>query len=166
MRLGRIQAIYKSGYDSEEAFIQKLSEAKGIGVCYEAEDEILKCMKEEFNLNNILNDIIDTEVDLDEEDELENLEVPVLKLESEDGTYNKEVRCEILDRIEYEKNQYLILIPIDEDGEALLELGEVFIARVQDYGNGQKRYFEFDDDEIAQAVFALFKNKNAGYFFN
>lgn len=140
-------------------------EAKGIGVCYEAEDEILNWMKEEFDLNNILNNITDTEVDLDEKDELENLEIPILKLESEDGMYSKEVHCEILDRIEYAKKKYLILILIDEDGEELLESGEVFIARVQDYGNGQKRYFEFDDDETAQAVYALFKNKNTAYFF-
>lgn len=158
MRLGRVQAVYKSEYDSEEAFIQKMLEAKWIGVCYEAEDEILNWMKEEFDLNNILNNITDLE-DLDEKDELENLEIPILKLESEDGMYSN------LDRIEYAKKKYLILILIDEDGEELLESGEVFIARLQDYVNGQKRYFEFDDDETAQAVFALFKNKNTGYFF-
>ena len=96
MRLGRLQAVYKYKYNSEDTFIQKLLEAKGIEACCEEEDKILDWMKEKFDLNGIVNGIVG---DSSEQDE--NLEVSVLKLESEDGTRSQDVRCEILDQIEY-----------------------------------------------------------------
>lgn len=61
MRMGRLQAVYKSGYDSEKAFIRKLLEAKGIEQCYEKEDEILKWMREEFHLERLINNLADIE---------------------------------------------------------------------------------------------------------
>lgn len=163
MRLGRSQAVYKYKYNSEDAFIQKLLEAKGIEACYEEEDKILNWMKEKFDLNGIMNGIVGDSSELDED--LENLEVSVLKLESEDGTRSQDVRCEILDQIEYKNNQYLILVPVDENGEELLDSGEVFIALVKDPGNGeQKRYFVFGDEALADRVFELFLNRKKDEF--
>ena len=138
----------------------KVLEAKGIEACCEEEDKILDWMKEEFDLNGIMNGIVGDSSELDED-----LEVAVLKLESEDGTRSQDVRCEILDQIEYKNNQYLILVPVDENGEELLDFGEVLIALAKDPGNGeQKRYFEFEDEEVADRVFELFKNRKKGEF--
>lgn len=163
MRLGRLQAVYKYKYNSEDTFIQKLLEAKGIEACCEEEDKILDWMKEKFDLNGIVNGIVGDSSEQDEN--LENLEVSVLKLESEDGTRSQDVRCEILDQIEYKNNQYLILVPVDENGEELLDSGEVLIALVKDPGNGeQKRYFGFEDEELADQVFELFLNRKKDEF--
>lgn len=68
MRLGRLQAVYKYKYASEDAFVQKLLEAKGIEACYEEEDKILNWMKEEFDLNGIVNGIVGDSSELDEDD--------------------------------------------------------------------------------------------------
>lgn len=68
MRLGRLQAVYKYTYASEDAFIQKLLEAKGIEACCEEEDKILNWMKEEFDLNGIVNGIVGDSSELDEDD--------------------------------------------------------------------------------------------------
>ena len=169
MRMGRLQAVYKSGYDSEEAFIRKLLEAKGIEQCYEKEDEILKWMREEFHLEELINNLTDTE---ESEDDLhEDDWKPVcsaLKLETEDGTYSIEVRCTILDWVEYDQNRYLILIPEDEESEERMEMesgDDVFIVRAEKNDRGQYRYFMFENDETANAVFELFKNKNNGFCF-
>ena len=68
MRLGRSQAVYKYTYASEDAFVQKLLEAKGIEACYDEEDKILDWMKEEFDLKGIVNGITGDSSELDEDD--------------------------------------------------------------------------------------------------
>ena len=169
MRMGRLQAVYKSGYDSEKAFIRKLLEAKGIEQCYEKEDEILKWMREEFHLEELINNLAD--IEKSEDDLLEDDWRPVcsaLKLEKEDGTYSIEVRCAILDWVEYDQNRYLILIPEDEESEERMEMesgDDVCIVRAEKNDRGQYRYFMFENDETANAVFELFKNKNNGFCF-
>lgn len=116
-------------------------EAKGIEQCYEKEDEILKWMREEFHLEELINNLAD--IEKSEDDLLEDDWRPVcsaLKLEKEDGTYSIEVRCAILDWVEYDQNRYLILIPEDEESEERMEMesgDDVCIVRAEKNDRGQ-----------------------------
>ena len=70
MRMGRLQAVYKSGYDSEKAFIRKLLEAKGIEQCYEKKMKFWNGWEKNYleELINNLADIEKSEDDLLEDD--------------------------------------------------------------------------------------------------
>lgn len=126
-------------------------------------------MREEFHLEELINNLAD--IEKSEDDLLEDDWRPVcsaLKLEKEDGTYSIEVRCAILDWVEYDQNRYLILIPEDEESEERMEMesgDDVCIVRAEKNDRGQYRYFMFENDETANAVFELFKNKNNGFCF-
>ena len=79
-------------------------EAKGIEQCYEKEGEILKWMREEFHLEELINNLAD--IEKSEDDLLEDDWRPVcsaLKLEKKMATYSIEVRCAILDWVEYDQ---------------------------------------------------------------
>lgn len=91
-----------------------------------------------------------------ENEELLNDEQPlILSLTDEDGN---EVEFELLDSIDYEDKEYLILLPNQEDAT------EVFIMEVEPNDDGTESFVTVDDDEILDAVFALFQERFRGFF--
>lgn len=87
-----------------------------------------------------------------EGEELDN----ILTLNDEDGN---EVEFEFLDLIEYEGEEYVILLPV-EDEEDAEEPGEVVILKLEDTENeDEESYVSVEDEDILNAVFEKFKEK-------
>ena len=80
----------------------------------------------------------------------------VVILNDEDGN---EVRFEFLDLVELEDEEYVVLLPIAEEGEE--EEGEVVILKVEDTDedSDEESYVSVDDDETLNKVFEIFKEK-------
>jgi len=79
-------------------------------------------------------------------EELDN----VLVLNDEDGN---EVEFEFLDLIEYEGEEYVVLLPVEEDNEVvILKLEE---AESED----EESYVSVEDEEVLNKVFEMFKEK-------
>ena len=84
------------------------------------------------------------------EEELDN----IIVLNDEEG---KEVQFEFLDLIEYENEEYVVLLPIEESEE---EAGEVVILKVEDTDSeDEESYVSVDDQETLNTVFEMFKEK-------
>ncbi len=78
----------------------------------------------------------------------------IVVLNDEDGN---EIRFEFLDLIEYESEEYVVLLPIDEDGEN--DDGEVVILKLEDSDTDEESYVSVDDESVLNAVFEIFKDK-------
>ena len=88
---------------------------------------------------------------MDENENMEELD-NIVVLNDENG---EEVRFEFLDAIEYEGEQYIVLLPSDDD-----ENDEVVILKVEDTENDEEEsYVSVDDDATLNAVFDIFKDK-------
>ncbi|HIX18940.1 MAG TPA: DUF1292 domain-containing protein [Candidatus Gemmiger faecavium] len=74
----------------------------------------------------------------------------IITLQDENG---EDVRFEFLDLIEYEGGRYVVLLPEDDTD------GEVIILKVEDLNEEEESYTGVDDDDILNAVFAIFKEK-------
>ena len=85
-------------------------------------------------------------------EELDN----VIVLNDEEG---KEVRFEFLDLIELEGEEYVVLLPMSEEGEE--DDGEVVILKVEDTDeeSDEESYVSVDDENILNEVFEIFKEK-------
>jgi len=84
------------------------------------------------------------------DDELDNIVV----LNDENG---EEVPFEFLDLIELNGEQYVILLPVEEDEE---ESGEVVILKVEDTDSEEEEsYVSVEDEEVLNTVFEMFKEK-------
>ena len=85
-----------------------------------------------------------------EGDELDNIVI----LNDEDGN---EVKFEFLDLMEYEGEEYIILLPTEE-GE---DNDEVVILKVEDVEDDpdMETYVSIDDEDTLNAVFEMFKEK-------
>ena len=82
-------------------------------------------------------------------DELDN----IIVLNDEEGN---EVEFEFLDLIEYNSEQYVILLPVEETDEP----GEVVILKVEDTENEEEEsYVGVEDEEELNAIFQIFKDK-------
>ena len=85
------------------------------------------------------------------DEELDN----IIVLNDEDG---EEVQFEFLDLVEYDQEEYVILLPVSEEGEE--DLGEVVILKVEDTeSEDEDSYVSVDDEEVLNAVFEIFKEK-------
>ena len=83
------------------------------------------------------------------DEELDN----IIILNDEEGN---EVKFEYLDLIEYSGEEYVILLPVEEEEDA----DEVVILKVEDTDSeDEESYVGVDDQEILNAVFAIFKDK-------
>ena len=85
-------------------------------------------------------------------EELDNIVV----LNDEDGN---EVKFEFLDLIELDDEEYVVLLPIAEEGE---EDGEVVILKLEDNddeNSEEESYIGVEDEEILNKVFEIFKEK-------
>ena len=85
-----------------------------------------------------------------EDEELDNIVV----LNDENG---EEVEFEFLDLIELDDEEYVVLLPVEEDEEAE---GEVVILKVEDTDNEEEEsYVSVEDEEVLNKVFEIFKEK-------
>ena len=87
-----------------------------------------------------------------EEEELDN----IIILNDEDGN---EVRFEFLDLVELDKEEYVVLLPVSEEGEE--DEGEVVILKLEDTDEDseEESYVGVEDEEILNKVFTMFKEK-------
>ena len=86
-----------------------------------------------------------------EGEDLDNIVV----LNDEDGN---EVKFEFLDLVELDDEEYVVLLPITEEGEE--EEGEVVILKVEDTDDEdseEESYVSVEDEEILNKVFEIFK---------
>ncbi len=99
---------------------------------------------DEENEENELNEI--------EDENLSN----IIILNDENGN---EVKFEFLDLIEYESEEYVVLLPVVEEGEE--DDGEVVILKVDDSeeNKDEESYVSVDDENTLTAVFEIFKEK-------
>lgn len=83
-----------------------------------------------------------------EGEELDN----IIVLNDENGD---EIEFEFLDLIEYEGEEYVVLLPNDED-----EADEVVILKLEDTDSeDEESYVSVEDEDVLQAVFDIFKEK-------
>lgn len=67
-----------------------------------------------------------------------------------------EVEFEFLDLIEYQGEEFVVLLPCDEADEA----GEVVILKLEDTDDEENEsYASVDDESVLNAVFEIFKDK-------
>ena len=80
----------------------------------------------------------------------------IIVLNDEDGN---EVEFEFLDLIEFDGEQYVVLLPTDESEEDE-EAGEVVILKLEDSESEEEEsYVSVDDEDILNKVFEIFKEK-------
>lgn len=87
--------------------------------------------------------------ELDDE-ELSN----IIILSDENG---EDVQFEFLDLIEYDSEEYVVLLPVVDEEEE--DDGEVVILKVEDSGEEEESYVSIDDEETLNTVFEIFKEK-------
>ena len=92
----------------------------------------------------------------EENNELDENISNIIVLNDENGN---EVQFEFLDLIEYDSEEYVVLLPVLEEGQE--DDGEVVILKVDDSEeNGdEESYVSVDDEETLTAVFEIFKEK-------
>ena len=88
---------------------------------------------------------------LNNEDFAEEYEAEIITLEDDLGN---ERDFEFLDTVEYEGEEYIVLLPADDE-----EQNEVMILRVDSLDDENESYAGIDDEEILQAVFDIFKER-------
>lgn len=85
----------------------------------------------------------------EESEEMDN----IIVLNDENG---EEVPFEFLDLIEYEGEEYVVLLPVEEDDEA----DEVVILKLEDTeSEDEESYVSVDDEEVLNTIFEMFKEK-------
>ena len=94
-----------------------------------------------------------------ENEELDN----IIILNDENGN---EVKFEFLDLVELDDEEYVVLLPVSDEGEE--DEGEVVILKLEDTDeeSEEESYVGVEDEEILNKVFAIFKEKyNAEFNF-
>lgn len=84
----------------------------------------------------------------------ENVEAEdnIIVLNDEEGN---EVEFEFLDLLEYDGDEYVVLLPVEETDDA----GEVVILQVEDIDTDEESYISVDNEEVLNKVFEIFKDK-------
>ena len=87
-----------------------------------------------------------------EGEELDNIVI----LNDEDGN---EVKFEFLDLIDFEDEEYIVLLQVNEEGEE--EEGEEVILKVEDTDEDaeEESYVSVDDEDTLNKVFEIFKER-------
>ena len=87
-----------------------------------------------------------------ENEELDNIVI----LNDENG---EEVKFEFLDLVELDDEEYVVLLPVTEEGEE--DEGEVVILKVEDTDEDseEESYVSVEDEDILNKVFEIFKDK-------
>ena len=82
-------------------------------------------------------------------EELDN----IIILNDEEGN---EAEFEFLDLIEFEGEEYVVLLPVEETEDA----GEVVILKLEDTeSEDEESYVSVDDEDVLNKVFEIFKEK-------
>ncbi len=89
------------------------------------------------------------------EELLNEEEVSILSLTDEEGN---EIELELVDSVDYEGKEYLILLPPEE------EAAEVIILEVEPHADGTETYLTIDDEDVLNAVFAIFQERFKDFF--
>ena len=92
-------------------------------------------------------------MDENNNEELDN----IVTLKDEDGN---DVKFEFLDLIEYEGEEYVILLPTEEVEDS--EPDEVVILQIEkaaENANDEESYISVEDENVLNAVFEIFKEK-------
>ena len=87
-----------------------------------------------------------------ENEELDNIVI----LNDEEGN---EVQFEFLDLVELDDEEYVVLLPVADEGEE--DEGEVVILKLEDTDDDseEESYVGVEDEEILNQVFEIFKDK-------
>lgn len=87
-----------------------------------------------------------------ENEELDN----IIVLNDEQGN---EVQFEFLDLVELDEEEYVVLLPVSEEGEE--DEGEVVILKLEDTDeeSEEESYVGVENEEILNKVFSIFKEK-------
>ena len=87
-----------------------------------------------------------------ENEELDN----IIILNDENGN---EVKFEFLDLVELDDEEYVVLLPVSDEGEE--DEGEVVILKLEDTDEDseEESYVGVEDEEILNKVFEIFKEK-------
>ena len=93
----------------------------------------------------------------EENEELDENVSNIIILNDENGN---EVQFEFLDLIEYESEEYVVLLPVMEEDDDEDD-GEVVILKVDDSDedSDEESYVSVDNEETLTAVFEIFKDK-------
>ena len=83
---------------------------------------------------------------------MENMEdlSNIIVLNDENGD---EVQFEFLDLVEYAGEEYVVLLPVEDDD------GMVVVLKVVPIDEENESYCSVDDDDVLEAVFEIFKEK-------
>ncbi|MBK6089356.1 DUF1292 domain-containing protein [Ruminococcus difficilis] len=81
----------------------------------------------------------------------EEYEAEIITLEDDLGN---EKDFEFLDVVEYDGDEYIILLPVAEE-----EQNEVMILRIDSVDDETENYVGIDDEETLQKVFDIFKER-------
>lgn len=84
----------------------------------------------------------------------EEEEGSIIVLEDDLGN---EVEFEFLDVVDYEGEEFLILMPVEEEDDD--EDGEVLILKIVSVDDENETFEGIEDEELVNAVFEVFKNK-------
>ena len=88
----------------------------------------------------------------------EELSDNIITLTDEDG---KESNFELLDLVELDNEEYVVLLPVDDEESE--EPGEVVILKVEDSDDDSdeetESYVSVEDEETLTKVFEIFKDK-------
>lgn len=85
-------------------------------------------------------------------EEMEN-EGTLITLEDEEGN---EIEFEFLDVVEYEGEEYIVLIENDEEAD------EVVILKINAIDDETEEYNSIEDEALLETLFEIFKNKYDG----
>ena len=85
-------------------------------------------------------------------EEMEN-DGTLITLEDEEGN---EIEFEFLDVVEYEGEEYIVLIENDEEAD------EVVILKINAIDDETEEYASIDDEELLEKLFDIFKSKYEG----
>ncbi|MBQ6420816.1 MAG: DUF1292 domain-containing protein [Clostridia bacterium] len=80
----------------------------------------------------------------------------IIMLNDEEGN---DIPFEFLDSIQYEGEEYMVLLPTDDE-----EADEVVILRVEELNDEEESLVPVEDDTVLQKVFDLFKEQNSDVF--
>ena len=91
---------------------------------------------------------------MDDEFDYED-ESNIVVLNDENG---EEIKFEFLDLISLDDEEYVVLLPVIEEGEE--DNGEVVILKLEETDSDtEESYVSVDDEEILNKVFQIFKEK-------
>ena len=90
---------------------------------------------------------------MNEDTNNEELNDSIIILNDEEGN---EVEFEFLDLIEYDGEEYVVLLPVEETEDA----DEVVILKLEETeSEDEESYVSVDDEDVLNKVFAIFKEK-------